>query len=322
VLADRRRLLEERGYNAAVMEEWPALIFSNFRNAHPVTGSATDLAAATLADVTAFYRTYYSPGNAVLAIAGDFQAADAKKLVEQYFGGPASPPPPAMPDLSEPPRIQGKTKVVQDARIGAPALVLGWRAPGRRSPEWYAVQFLDAILTDGQTARIQMDLIEGRRSLLQVQSGIGWPFDSAQGAGDPAEYTIYALYRPGLRPESIVNEIQQEIETIATIGLTESDMRRVRAAVRLENVTTLQSSLERAALLAQYALLEPPAPGVKSAPAGASASSMAIDRDFVALMEVTAEQVQSVAKKLLTQTRRDVLFIEAPRPVRLPAGKK
>ena len=79
---------------------------------------------------------------------------------------------------------------------------------------------LDAVLTEGQTARLRMDLVEGRRSLLRYESNFGWPFESAASAAGPAEYAISTLFKPGLRPQQIVDEIQQEIDGIATVRST------------------------------------------------------------------------------------------------------
>ena len=104
IAAQRRKLFEEQGYNTGWMQVWPGLVFANPRNARPVMGPQDALKDATVETVAAFFRTYYAPDNAVLSIAGDFQTADVKKMAEQYFGGIASQPQPALPDLTEPPR--------------------------------------------------------------------------------------------------------------------------------------------------------------------------------------------------------------------------
>jgi predicted Zn-dependent peptidase len=312
IVAERHRMYEEQGYNAAILEGWPGVVFGNFQNAHSIMGSPDDLNAATPDDVTKFFRTYYAPNNAVLAIAGDFQTAEVKKMVEQYFGAIPSQPPPPRPELTEAPRAEGKVRVALDAHIGAPGVIVGWPAPARHSPEWSAMQILDAVLTDGQTARFKLDLVDGRKSLLQYQSNIGWPFESAASSGGPSEYAISVFYRPGLRKELIVNEIQQEIDSVAIRGVDERELHRVKAALRLNKVARLQSSLERATLLAQYELVD--------------SDLTFIEKDFAGLLNVTGVQVQSAARRLLTATRRDVLLIDPPpRPApapRPPAGKK
>jgi zinc protease len=318
---ERVSALQNAGYNAAVLEGWQGLVFQNIQTTHSLFGSPQstpdpkadknkseqhdDVLSATVEDVTNFYKTWYAPNNAILAVAGDFQPADIRKAIEQYFGGIPAQPAPQRPDVTEPPRTEGRTRVIQDSHIGAPAVIIGWPAPARHSPEWSAVQILDALLTEGLTARIPSNLVQGRKSILQFQTGIGWPFDGAAGAGDPSEYGILAIYRPGLRPQLIQSEIQQELDDIAR-GIDLPELSRAKAALRLQKVTRLQSSLERATLLAQYELLD-------------GKASM-IDEDFLNLMAVKPVQVQTAAKRILTAARRDAIFIDfAPRPAPRPA---
>ncbi|HYA18243.1 MAG TPA: pitrilysin family protein [Bryobacteraceae bacterium] len=284
------------GYNQAILEVWPALVFANPQNSHSYI-SGDNIATATVEEVTKFYRTWYAPNNAVLVLAGDFQTPDAKKLVDQYFGPIPSQPPPQKPDLAEQLR-PGKGQVFQDSHIGLPAVVVGWLAPERHSAAWYAMQMVDAVLTKGQTARIPANLVQGRQSILQFQSGIGFPFEDAPGSPNPAEYGILAYYRPGLRPELIVNEIQQEIEDMAIRGVN-GELPRIKAALRVRRISQIQNAVERARVLGEYELLD--------------GKLGMIDDDFLGMLAVSPGDVQQMARRGLTAARRDVLLI-APAP--------
>ncbi|MDP9054791.1 MAG: insulinase family protein, partial [Acidobacteriota bacterium] len=275
---------------------WPALTYGNFQSAHSLIGSFEDLEAAGVEDVSKFFRTYYAPNNAVLVIAGDFDSSEAKKLVAQYFGDIPAQPAPKRPDMTEPARTEGRMQTVSDRHARVPAVVVGWPAPARHSPEWYALGMLDAVLTGGQSCRLQLDLVKGKQSIVQYEANPGWPFESLNDFKDPGEYAAFLLYKPTYKPEEIVDQLQAEIDRVAKDGVDDAELQRVKAMLRFQKITGLQSSLERAKLLGQYELLD--------------GQPEMVDRDFTNLFAVTSPQIQAVAKKYLTASRRDVLVIQ------------
>src|SRR5579885_3138326 len=102
VKQERRLSFDNQPYQTAIVDVWPTLVFSNWQSAHSIIGSFEDLNAASVEDVAQFFKIHYAPNNAVLAIVGDIQIAEAKKLVETYFGDIAAQPQPPPPDLREP----------------------------------------------------------------------------------------------------------------------------------------------------------------------------------------------------------------------------
>src|ERR1051326_6033608 len=102
VKQERRLSFDNQPYATAIVDVWPTLMYQNWQSSHSLIGSFEDLNASTVADVSKFFKTYYAPDNAVLVIVGDIHTADAKKLVEQYFGDIPSQPAPKRPDLTEP----------------------------------------------------------------------------------------------------------------------------------------------------------------------------------------------------------------------------
>jgi zinc protease len=305
VKQERRLRFDNQPYNTAIIETWPALAYGNFQSSHSLIGSFDDLNAATLDDVAKFFKTYYAPNNAVLVLAGDFQTADARKMVEQYFGDIPSQPQPQRPDPAEPPRAEGKTQTVTDQHARVPGVVIGWPAPKRHSPEWYALGMLDAVLTGGESCRLQLDLVKGKQSVLQYQAGLGWPFESFNDYKDPGMYAAFLLYKPNVQAQQIVDQFQEEIDRIAKDGVSEPELERVKAVLRYAKISSLQSSLERARLLGQYELLD--------------GKPEMLDQDFTNLFAVTSAQIQAAAKKYLIAARRDVLVIQ-PAPAPAPAG--
>jgi predicted Zn-dependent peptidase len=296
VKQEKRLSFDNQAYNTAIIESWPALIYGNFQSSHSLIGSFEDLNAASVGDVAKFFKTYYAPNNAVLTIAGDFQAADAKKTIEQYFGDIPSQPAPKRPDMAEPVRAEGKTETVPDQHARVPGIVIGWPAAKRHSQEWYALGMLDAVLTGGESCRIQLDLVKGKQSVIQFQAGLGWPFESFSDFKDPGIYGAFLLYKPTFQAQQIVDQFQEEIDRIAKDGVDEKELSRVKSVLRYGKITGLQSSMERAKLLGQYELLD--------------GKPEMVDQDFTNLFTVTSEQMQAAAKKYLTAARRDVMVIQ------------
>jgi zinc protease len=300
VKQEKRLSFDNQPYNTAIIDSWPALVYGNFQSSHSLIGSYEDLEAASVDDVSKFFRTYYAPNNAVLVIAGDFETAEAKKLVEQYFGNIPSQAQPKRPDMTEPVRTEGKQTTVMDQHAQVPAIVIGWPAPKRHSPEFYALGMLDAVLTGGQSCRLQLDLVKGKQSVLQYEANPGWPFASLNDFKDPGLYAAFVLYKPNYKPQQIVDQIQEEIDRIAKDGIDDMELERVKAVLRFQKVTGLQSSLARAKLLGQFEMLD--------------GKPEMVDQDFTNLFAVTSAQIQAVAKKYLTAVRRDVMVIQPAPP--------
>src|SRR3984957_1562596 len=102
VKQERRLSFDNQPYATAEIDTFPTLMFRNWQSSHSLIGSFEDLNAASVADVSKFFKTYYAPNNAALAIVGDIRIPEAKKLVDTYFGDIPSQPQPQRPDMTEP----------------------------------------------------------------------------------------------------------------------------------------------------------------------------------------------------------------------------
>src|SRR5437660_9175403 len=117
----------------------PQYANTNWHNAHNFYGDLKDIEAAKIDEVQAFFKTYYAPNNAALAIVGDFEPEQAKAMVAKYFGSiPASKLPPT-PDLAEPSQEKERSASRKDALANRPALAFAYHMPPRNSPEYYAM---------------------------------------------------------------------------------------------------------------------------------------------------------------------------------------
>src|SRR5579871_577890 len=301
VKQERRLSFDNRPYSTAIVDRWPELAFHNWQNSHSLIGSFEDLNSSSVEDVAKFFKTYYAPDNAVLVIVGDIQIPEAKKLVEQYFGDIPAQPKPAKPDLSEPANAAPRTDVYHDAHARVPGVIIGYPAPPRRSPDYFALGLLDVLLTGGPSSRFQLNLVKGKESLIQYQAEIGWPFASSSDYKDPGDYAMFLLFKPNFTPEQIVEQAQDEIAKIQKDGVDAKELERARTLLRSEQINALQSSLHRAQLLGRYEIFDGKPELINTA----------LD-DFLA---VTASDIQNAARKYLTPEHRSVLqILPAPAP--------
>ncbi|MET0398987.1 MAG: pitrilysin family protein [Longimicrobiaceae bacterium] len=202
---------------------------------HPVVGSLEDLDNARLEEVRDFFRTYYVPNNAVLAIAGDIEVEATRAMVRRYFGPiPRGQDPPPLRDASLPPRIGAPVReVIQDANAPAPAVYLGFRLPPARDPQSAAVATLAGYLADGRTSPLEQALVRGR----QVASSVfSFNFDFADGAD---LLVVGAVGKPGGDPEALERALLAEMEGIAG-RIDEAGLQRVKATARFRMVNQLQ----------------------------------------------------------------------------------
>jgi len=263
------------------------------------------LNASSVADVSRFFKTYYAPNNAALVIVGDLQVDAAKKLIETYFADIPSQPQPKHPDMTEPLEFQATTKVVKDALARVPAVVIGYPGPKRRSPDFYALNMVDAILTAGDSSRLRQNLVKGKQSVLQYEANLGWPFASSLDFRDPEPYAMNLIYNPKFTAKQIVDQVQEEIAKLQNAPMDLKELERVKTQVRAITVKGMQDSLSRARTLAQYAITDGD-PGL-------------INTELDAMLAVTPAQIQAAAKKYLTPERRAVMEIQ-PAPPTQPAG--
>jgi predicted Zn-dependent peptidase len=309
VKQERRLNFDNQPYATAIVDVWPTLMFKNWQSSHSLIGSFEDLNASTVEDVTKFFKTHYAPNNAVLVIVGDLQIPDAKKLIETYFGDIPSQPVPKKPDLTEPAEFKGETRVYKDPLAQVPGVAMGYPGPKRRTPDYYALNMIDAILTLGDSSRFKQDLVKGKQSVIQYEANLGWPFASALDYRDPEPYGIFLLHKPNFTAEQIVSQVQEEIGKLQNQPLDAKELERIKTQLRAMRVRSLQSTLTRAQQLAQYAVTD--------------GKPELVNTELDAMLAVSPAQIQAAAKKYLTPERRSVLVIQpAPRPPGAPKEDK
>jgi predicted Zn-dependent peptidase len=264
------------------------LIFKNPANAHSTIGSMEDLDAATIEDVQEFFRIYYAPNNAVLAIVGDFDGKEATELVRKYFEGIPSQPTPPPVDVSEPEDVAQSQEVFDDKLAPAPAFVLGWKIPPRRTPDFYALLLAADLIFEGDSSRLYQKLVKGDESVVSIQGGI----DERRG---PSALYIFALPKPGQEVATIRNQIFDEIRSLRTSGPSAAEMEKLRNGLCNDVVRGRQSTMYRAQRLAEYALYD--------------GDPTLFDTELDQYLAITPEQIRSAVERYLDVDNRVVLDI-------------
>lgn len=295
VKQERRMNFDNQPYATAIIDVWPTVFFRNWQSSHSLIGSFEDLNAATTDDVAKFFKTYYAPNNAVLVLVGDFKTAEAKKLVETYFGDIPAQPRPKRPDLTEPPFGGPRWKTYKDPLAQVPGVVMGWPAPKRRSEDYYAMVMLDVILTAGSSSRFNLNLIKGKESVVQYEANLGWPLSGPSDYVDPGAYAMMLLHKPNFTAKQIVEQVEAEVEKVKKEGVPAAEMNRVKTFLRSDRIRGVRTSLRRAQLLGQYEVFD--------------GDPELINTELGNLLAVTADQVRKAATKYCDPAQRAVFEI-------------
>ncbi|HYX43138.1 MAG TPA: pitrilysin family protein, partial [Pyrinomonadaceae bacterium] len=248
VQEEKRLNYDNRPYSNAFLR-LNELIFKNHANAHSTIGSMEDLDDASVEDVREFFRIYYAPNNAVLVIVGDFDSQEARALVEKYFATiPSQPAPPGV-DVNEPPEVAARFESYPDRFAQLPALMLGWKVPARRTPDFYALALASDLLLEGESSRLYQKLVKGDESVVAVQGGIG----ERRG---PSSLYLFAIPKPGRTTAEIKAAIQREIAQLTTDGPSDEEMEKLRNNLLNDTVRGRQSTMYCAQRIAEYALYD------------------------------------------------------------------
>ncbi|MBA3853343.1 MAG: peptidase M16 [Gemmatimonas sp.] len=230
-------------------ERLPALCFPpEHPFHHSLIGSMDDLSAASLEDVAEFFRTYYTPDNAVLSIVGDFEPQAALAMVERHFGGiPRGVGRPALPPMELPPRFGSWRREVVEDDVAAARTFLAFRVPPCGSDGWYALALLASVLGLGEGARLPRALVREQR----VASDAGaFTFDLTKGA-DLLICDVTA--RPGVPVSTALEALVAEVERLRRDGVAPAERERALALIEASWLLQLQSAGQRADKLSQFA---------------------------------------------------------------------
>ena len=262
---------------------------------HTTIGSMDDLDAASIEDVSEFFRTYYAPNNAVLSIVGDVDPDAARGWVERYFGGiPANPAIPALGDMSLPPVLGEERREVVPDRVPLPRVYVAFRAPVFGDTRLDAIDIAAQVLAGGKGSRLHRRLVRDERIAQDVALfSLGFIGGASIAAG-------WATVRPGVQPSRVESAIHEELERIGREPVSDDELERARALIESDELGALGRVEERADRLSMYATLfdDPDL----------------INRMLGRYLAVTSEDIRSAAAAVFRPDNRVVLTYVPERP--------
>jgi zinc protease len=230
---ERRQSFENQPYGVA--EE--ALYQAMYPAGHPyhavVIGSHRDLAAAELGDVQQFFRQYYTPNNASLAIVGDFEPAAARRLVEKYFSSLKKGPDVPRITATTPPITTEKRLTVTDT-VKLPRVYVAWLTPAFYKPGDAEADLTAEILGGGKSSRLYKSLVYDKQIAQTVSA-------TQESLILGSKFTIEATARPGHTAEELETAINEELRRFTESGPDAPELERARNSIETRIITGLET---------------------------------------------------------------------------------
>lgn len=260
---------------------------------HPTIGSMEDLEAASIEDVREFYETYYVPENATVVIVGDFDTAQARTIVNQYFGRVPKAARPVPRDIPrEPPQTKEKRATLEQP-WPLPAVVVAYHITYDGHPDSYPLHIASKVLSDGQSSRIYQKLVYERQLAVTA-------FGGANLIEDPNLFYAVAIVQPGQSPEQAIDALIAELEKLKAEPISDRELQRAKNQFARDYILGRESDQQKALQLAHAVVIHH--------------DITTADGEFDIFQRITAADVQRVARTYFTEQNRVVLTI-------MPSGR-
>ncbi len=245
VILEERRLRTDNSPIGQMVEAFLAEAFQVHPYRQPVIGHPEDLRNLSRADVREFFEAYYTPNNMTIAIVGDVDPTEVKRLAKIYFGRyPAKPNPPQVEQV-EPPQTQPREVTLRLPT--QPWYLEGYHRPAINDPDNAVYDMMASILSDGRTSRLYKSLIQEQQLALNAQGFSGFP-----GNKYPNLMLFYALTAPGHTVEEVAKALHQEIERLTSEPVSDLELERAKTKARADLLRSLDSNSGMASLLVEY----------------------------------------------------------------------
>ena len=284
VIEERKQTMDNSPYGT-----WIEEINKRLFTVHPyrwhIIGSPDHVRNSSFDDVYNFYKTFYVPNNCVLVIAGDFEEAAAKSMVQKYFGDiPAGTHPIYRPTVIEPP-LKGEVRDVVYDKIQLPAVFMAYRSPAMGTKDAYAIDLLTAVLSGGKSARLKTNLDDKGITIQTMAVNFGFE--------QPGALYVIAIANAGKTTEEVENALNAEIEKVRLELVSEDEFQMVKAAKEYEvasNMTSLSYIAEEFASNHTY-----------------FKDASRINTELENYSSISREDIKNVAIKYLDKNNRVVL---------------
>ncbi len=240
---ERRQRYENAPYGMASWYLAEALYPPGHPYRHTPIGSHEDLTAATLDDVKGFFRQYYVPANAALAVVGDFPSAETKQLIAQYFGpipgGERAP----RPNADVPPPTMVHWQKTDDVPL--PRVYLAWHTPALFAPGDAELDLLSSVLSGGKSSRLYYPLVYDKKIAKDVDA-----YQVSQQLS--SYYVIEATAAPGQSIDALYNELMADLAKSLALPPTQAELGRAISAYKKSFYGRIEAVQSRASTLTTY----------------------------------------------------------------------
>jgi len=290
VKEERRSRYDNQPYGS-LMENMAAAVFAGTPYAWTPIGSAQYIDEATIDEFRDFYKKWYIPNNAILAIAGDIDLAETRRLVERYFGEIERGPEPDRVEIDWELDVPGTTKTVIEPMTPLPATVHIWRAPVLTHEDAEAIDLLISILATGKSSRMYRRLVDVERAAVN-SAAFTWLQEKA------GLVAAYAIGNRGVTIEQLDALIEEEVQKIIEEGVSDEEFQKALNQKESEIASSVGTMSSRAQSLANNHLWH--------------GNADRINRELESYLQVTKEDLQRVAKAYLKKERRNTLHYPVP----------
>ena len=215
---ERRQSYENRPYGLAEENIISRLFPAGHPYSWPVIGSMADLSAATIDDVRSFFRTYYTPNNATLVVAGDVEPARVREWVERYFADVPRGPAVERPQVP-PVHLERPVYHTLEDRVQVPRVYDAWHSVAEFAQDDAALDVLADVLSGGVYSRLDRRLVYELQNTAEVTA-------YQEGGRLDGKFVIFATARPGHDLNELQRIIDEEVRRVADTGPTEREVQR------------------------------------------------------------------------------------------------
>ncbi|OPY73782.1 MAG: Peptidase M16 inactive domain protein [Syntrophorhabdus sp. PtaU1.Bin002] len=248
VVMEERRLRTEDDPQAYLDEQLAATAFQIHPYRWPIIGWMQDLKALSLEDLNTYYRTYYSPANALVIAAGDFKKAEILTKIEKAFGSIPRGPSPNQTKPLEDPQL-GERRIQVNREVQLPFILMGYHVPNLKTPDSYVLEVISAILAQGRSSRLYERLVREKK-LVQSASA-----DHDLLSRDPSLFLVSAEPLPGKDVAEVEKALNHEIQQLSEKPVPAEELEKAKNQLEAAFVFSQDSLVRQAMVLAQFEIV-------------------------------------------------------------------